>query len=133
MGFNSSSGVTSVTGNVTSVQSQHEVLVLQGVPDNQTLTIGTVPANQKWHIVGMACVGVCMTSGDVLPTIALNDVVFYAPKLKGLTTYGSGQFAGTVNFDYYTCPTLSTGQTVKFQNTTLNGIWMAVYYSIEVV
>jgi hypothetical protein len=131
MGFNSSSGVTSVTGNVTAVPAKSTVLVWQGVPDNATTTMGTVGAGKVWRIVGFSQNSDSRAATSSIATILLNDVVFFAARITAIATYGGGANASSVTFSYDAAPVLTVGQTVKFSNPSANGSWLACYYIEE--
>jgi len=118
MGVTSTSGQTSVIGTVQAVgtfaQTTHAVTLLSGEGTNQTVTLGTVPAGKKWHVVGIAFCGMNGSASVVSTQLKLAAAVI----LNDRGTYGSATFQRTMNnslnFSYSDSPSLAEGEAITF-------------------
>jgi hypothetical protein len=114
MGMSFSSGLTSITGSVTSIASKVSATVLGGagaVLPNGTTTLGTVPANKVWRVLSVFLQNT--VTGAVSPTysIRLNNVIAIGIGQNLIATIGSAPM-GSVTWDYAACPVLAAAQTV---------------------
>jgi len=110
-----SSGLTSVTGTVTSTETKINLTTLSASRSAAGTTIlGTVPANKVWRIIAVS-VGLQTptTTGDYFASVQLNgslDLCYTVT--RGLATYGCGGVANSQTWSYYACPVLTAGQTL---------------------
>lgn len=110
-------GSPTVGGNIEVINNvtPSAVSVLTGsTATSGTSTLGTVPSNKKWYIIGMA-MAISSSTANVqhVATILLNDVANWRVIMKGEPTYGGTSIADNVMFPYYALPILEETETVK--------------------
>jgi hypothetical protein len=137
MGQSYSSGQTAVNGTVTTQGTftpvKLTIAVISATAANNTQTLGTVPANKKWHIIGINITSFAGGATNHTTSVLLNDINWVQQAVSGsATTNGHNQ--ETTMFDYSTCPQLTTGQTVKLNsNAATSSCTANVYYYEESV
>jgi hypothetical protein len=137
--MNMSSGLTSVTGTVTSSPVEYAVTTISGTQNGAgTTTLGTVGANKIWRIIGISLssgIDETSTTGDYMAIVQLNGVTALSNAYRISTA--SGRFMGeasSISFQPTCCPKLTAGQTVTLvQDTTFLYSVASVFYVEESV
>lgn len=108
MGYASSSGLTSVTGSVTSAAAEYAVVCLDDTRNSAGTTVmGTVPANRKWYIIGAQASAFTTNAAGTAGSIQLNGV-----QVVSIAVFLNNSAASSLTWPMLQCPTLTAGQTV---------------------
>ena len=116
-----SSGLVSVTGSVTAIGTFSETIYPLNVLNSQqtntgTYTLGTVPANKKWHLM-FASLDL-NSQGVATVTVLVNGVVALGASSAGTATaYSSNNVFKEFKYSQFTA---TAGQTIQFVIATSN-------------
>jgi len=114
MALSISSGLTGVTGSVTSTQQKNSAKwANHAIQDNSTTTLATVGADKVWRILS---VQINMWVNAVTGSIACNFAGVTA--IKGATANLSALIQLNQRWNYDSCPVLTAGQTIQGVTTT---------------
>lgn len=133
MSFTIQTAVVNVSGSVTSTASTYTLSVAStSWTDTNAHTVGTVPANKRWKVVGLQVTntGVATTS-TMECLVQLNGVTWLDASIKGIATYPTGAVNFAVSFDVNYCPIITAGQTVAVPAQSSTGYKGVVCYYIE--
>lgn len=109
MAVTTSTGLTSVTGNVSSVPEEVSVTLVSGTRAAAgTTTIATVGANKKWYILGVNMSAVYGAGGTIKLQLNGNDIMV----LDGSMNTAIQNLANAQSWNYKQCPTLAATQTI---------------------
>jgi len=127
-----------VTGNVTATSTEYTVLNAGAVSGSSgSTTLGTVPANRRWRIIGLAVssgIDEESTTGDYGCIINLNGVQALGVSFRVSTaTARQAAAANSVTFLPTCCPILTAGQTVTMVNGTAAQYSSGTVYYVEEV
>ena len=115
MGF--SSGLTSVTGNVTSVATTRTTSFITGSASSTTTTLGTVGAGKRWVLISLSVSANASSAVTATSTLLLNDVA----KLTAICVSNANAAPVSnerIDLTYETGTILTAGQTVKVTGAT---------------
>jgi hypothetical protein len=78
-----------------------------------TSTLGTVPANKVWRIIGFNLTTQVETGNvDTRVDFKLAGNEAFSVRAWSANTYGTGGVADSIVFDYFTCPVIEAGEAV---------------------
>jgi len=125
-----------VTANIVSTAATNKtVTLLYAAPSNETITMGTVPANKIWRIVYVSINALGWGSAfSATPLVTIGGDVVARIATSGLASDISPFASQVAQFEYSCCPVLTAGETVTTtSNSTVPYVFTIVGYVEESV